>query len=147
MKKHKKTIILILHIVFVFVLIALHIPMITGVAAHEIMAIVFMAMLTAHVILCRRGYASIFKPDKGTHLALSLSRMLVVVAAAILCILMTVSGIAISQFIFSRNISPQMHAMHSWTTRLMLVFLVAHIFLNLKSISKFFAVSKGDDNS
>ena len=137
--KFKKELLLIYHLAAILLLVALHIVMITGGLAHEIMGLVFIVVVTLHIIFCRKGYGAIFKSLKGKPSPRQIAKFTALLVVVLLLVLQIVSGLIISEHIFSGNITPQAHQLHIWSARINAVLIVLFIVLNFKELVAFFS--------
>jgi len=141
MKNKKLEYVLLFHLVFLLVLIALQLPFLTGVVAHEIIFIVFLACLGVHIFCCRKMYASTLTAIAKKPNGLAIAQFAIVIALGILVILQIVSFIMTSTVIFgAANIAfnSVWYSMYIWVSNLILVGVVALLAVNLKSIATFF---------
>jgi len=140
MKKIKKELLLAYHLILLLHLAALHIvALLVPGLAHEIMGLVLIALIIGHVILCYKGYASMFKALSQKPTARQILKVITLISVAILLILQIISAILISEHIFNNAMTPATHLMHAWSARINAILIIIFIALSLKELAEFFS--------
>ena len=148
MQTKKLEYLLLFHLLAILVLIALQLPFLTGITAHEIIFVVFIALFIAHVVFCRKMYIDAVmsiakKPD-----ILQIVKFIIVIALSILIVLQIISFIMISTVIFGAagiTFNRVWYEMFRWVSNLILAAVIGLLAVNLKPVAALFGKNAEDE--